>query len=306
MSTNANLSASDKLRAEFVIVNYNAGEWLPRSIASALQCSTGGITVVDNCSSDNSVALAQQAHQTPRLQWLLNQENRGFAAANNQVLASLNSEFAVLMNPDCELQAETVPRILEAFDRHPRMGLASCRILNEDGSLQATCRRRFPTPWSAFVRLLQLHRFFPNNPKFTDFDYGDAPSDGAIEFIEAVSGAFMVVRRSALEQVGLLDEAYFMHCEDLDWCKRFQLAGFDVGFISDVSVVHAKGVSSQSRPIRVLWTLHLGMNRFFDKFYQESYSFPVRYVVKVGIVASFIGRASVSLIRRFLPTGPSQ
>jgi len=308
-----------------VIVNYNAGPWLTRSVRSALANSLGPVTVVDNASTDQSVADAQSKLSDPRLTWLINADNRGFAVANNQVLKVLDSDFAVLMNPDCELPEHTLDEILKVFSEHPGMGMASCKILNEDGSLQPTSRRRFPTPWLALVRMLQLHRMFPSNPRFANFDYGDLESSGlersdldggdldggdldrhaaipamGVEFVDAVSGAFMVVRKAALDDVGMLDEAYFMHCEDLDWCKRFANAGWSVGFVPNVSVIHAKGVSTQSRPVGVLWTLHKGMNRFFDKFYFDQYSAVIRYGVKLGIAVSFIGRAGVSLLRGLL------
>jgi len=286
--------------AHIIIVNYNAGDWLRRSLKSVLDFGLFNVTVVDNCSVDDSVVNAKQHFAGEnRLNWIENSENRGFAAANNQVLAELSTEFAVLLNPDCEINQFTLQLMLDAFNAYPEIGLASCRILNEDGSLQRTCRRQFPTPWSALVRMLQLHRLFPNNPKFVNFDYGDSDIKvGEIEFVEAISGAFMVVRKSAMDDVGLLDEEYFMHCEDLDWCKRFAQHGWKVAFVSDASVVHAKGVSSASRPTLVLWTLHKGMNRFFDKFYKNQNSLLLRWVVKLGIVASFVLRWLVSLLNR--------
>ena len=281
-----------------IIVNYNSGNWLQRSVRTALNFSDGLVTVVDNCSQDSSVRDAQANFNDVRLKWQLNQQNLGFAAANNQILKNVDSDYAVLMNPDCELNKDSLKLVLEALASDTKVGLASCRILNEDGSIQTTCRRRFPTPWSAFVRMAQLNRLFPNNPKFSDFDYGDQVDPlHPVEQVEAISGAFMVARMSAVEQVGLLDEGYFMHCEDLDWCKRFEQSHWKIAFVPAAQVVHAKGVSTQSRPIGVLYTLHAGMNRFFDKFYGNRTSLPLRLVVKVGIALSFIARAVASLIK---------
>ncbi|MFT5572075.1 MAG: GT2 family glycosyltransferase [Cryomorphaceae bacterium] len=281
-----------------VIVNYNAGDWLQRSISSALRFSTGQITVVDNDSTDGSLEIAQASFSDARINWQANTQNVGFAAANNQVIKTNDAEFLVLMNPDCELEENTLVELIAAFREHSQMGLASCRILNSDGSLQATSRRRFPTPWSAMVRMLQLHQVMPNNPRFASFDYGDRVDNTlGIEFVEAISGAFMVARKSAADQVGLLDEGYFMHCEDLDWCMRFSHSGWKVGFLPNVAVTHAKGVSSRSRPIAVLFTLHKGMDRFFDKFYKNDYPWLLRMVVKLGIAVSFIGRAGISLLK---------
>lgn len=285
-----------------IIVNYNAGNWLERALDSTLRFSQATVTVVDNASTDKSVqsarALLSSDESRARVNWQMNTSNLGFAAANNQVLASLEQDFALLMNPDCELRPDTLATILKTFSSHPDMGLASCRIVNEDGSVQASCRRRFPTPWSALGRMLKLSRLFPNNPKFADFDYGSSIDEsGSIEFVEAISGAFMVVRKTALQQVGLLDEGYFMHCEDLDWCKRFELAGWKVGFDPSISVTHAKGISSRSRPIGVLWTLHKGMDRFFSKFYRHEVSWLLSITVTMGIYLSFLGRALLVLLR---------
>lgn len=287
------------LSTHIIIVNYNAGEWLQRSLRSALDHSSGLVSVVDNNSTDSSVTNAKEVIADERLSWILNTDNRGFAAANNQVLGDLDVEYAVLMNPDCELTPDTLTHVLAAFSKEPSMGMASCRILNDDGSLQTTCRRRFPTPLSALARILFLHKLFPNNPRFSNFDCGDTvDKNQPLEFVEAISGAFMVVRQSALKEIGLLDENYFMHCEDLDWCKRCELAGWKVGFVATTCVVHAKGVSSKSRPLGVLWTLHLGMNRFFNKFYYEKYSWPLSMLIKLGIVLSFLVRLPSALLGR--------
>jgi len=281
-----------------IIVNYNAGAWLLRSVQSALQFSAGRVYVVDNASSDNSMQkLAEhyaEKRQDKRLVLIQNNENVGFAAANNQILKDINTDYALLMNPDCELNKQTLPEMLSAFKQHADMGLASCLIHNEDGSVQTTCRRRFPTPWSAFVRIAQLHRLFPN--RFKNFDIGTQPLPKSIEFIEAISGAFVLANMRAVKEVGLLDESYFMHCEDLDWCKRFELAGWKVGFVPTASVLHAKGVSSRSRPVGVLWTLHRGMLRFFDKFYRQQYVWPLRWLVTLGVYISFAARAFKSLL----------
>jgi GT2 family glycosyltransferase len=294
-------------KCHIIIVNYNAGSWLLRSLKSAVHHSNANVSVVDNDSSDNSVSLAKnELKANPRVSWVLNSENRGFAAANNMVLkqllesnaGALANAYAILMNPDCELNQDTVPKIIAQFDANPKLGIASCKIFNQDGSIQVTSKRRFPTPWSALVRMSQLHRIFPNNALFANFDYGDSSADSEVlEFVEAISGAFMVARLSAVQEVGLLDEGYFMHCEDLDWCKRFAQHGWQVGSVAEASVIHAKGVSRQSRPVAVLWTLHKGMNRFFDKFYYQQYSWATRWLVKGGIYSSFVLRAVLAIAK---------
>ena len=283
------------MNAHIIIVNFNAGDWLKRAVRSALEHSQAMVSVVDNASSDHSMqGLKQEFANESRLDFIQNEDNLGFAAANNQVLSRLDHEFAVLMNPDCELQAHSLERILSVMQDDKEIGIASCRILNADGSLQNTCKRRFPTPQSALLRMLGLSRFYPQ----LNFDFGaTALETDPVETLEAVSGAFMVVRASAVDEVGLLDQEYFMHCEDLDWCKRFALAGWKVNFVPAAVVTHAKGVSSQARPLGVLWNLHRGMDRFFTKFYAHT-SWPLKVLVKIAIYLSFLPRAALALIRR--------
>jgi len=122
----------------------------------------------------------------------------------------------------------------------------------------------------------------------------------ALQHVEAISGAFILARLDAVRDVGSFDEAYFMHCEDLDWCKRFELKGWKVGFVPEVSVVHEKGVSSKARPVGVLWNLHQGMLYFFDKFYSSEYNVFMRYIVKAGVYCSFVFRAGFSVLKNIM------
>ena len=311
-----------------IIVNYNAGDWLARCLDSVVPLAeVDHVFVVDNASRDISLDLIQPIiEQYPeRLSLIENERNLGFAAANNQILQRflrdfqsasdktqtirhqqtdsnktaaemriaegiIDSDFVLLLNPDCEINAEVLPAMLAQFAERPKLGMAGCTIRNEDGSIQSTCLRQFPTPKSALWRMLQLHRLGVSS--VADFDLGKQPLPTEFVTTEAISGAFMLVRVEALREVGVLDEAYFMHCEDLDWCKRFELAAWHVGFVPTVSVLHAKGVSSKSRPIGVLWTLHKGMLRFFDKFYRQQYSAAFRLLVATGVYGSFVIRAA--------------
>ena len=257
-----------------IIVNYNAGDWLLRSVRSALQDEAiSKVYVVDNASNDNSLEPLEDSNsfiveEQHKLELIKNTQNLGFGKANNIALEKAISDptikFALLLNPDCELNTEVLPTMLPFFEQQPKLGMAGCVIKNSDGSIQATCRRKFPTPWTAFLRMTQLHRF--GIAKQTDFDMGNIQLLDEFAQVEAISGAFMLVRLEAIKEVGVFDEAYFMHCEDLDLCKRFEAADWQVGFVPSVTVLHEKGVSSQSRRIGVLWNLHQGMLRFSINF----------------------------------------
>ena len=286
------------LSVQTIIVNYNAGAWLSRAVNSALKCIPGPVTVIDNASHDGSVQSLRDLIKDARLKIIQNVNNMGFAAANNQVLVNLDTDCVVLMNPDCELEASVWPSIRDAMLADQSIGLAGARILNADGSDQKTSKRDFPTPVQALLRLLGLGRL-----SHRDFDRGNDsdkrnPGEGEIEYVDAISGAFMVARAAAIKEVGVLDEGYFMHCEDLDWCKRFWLSGYKVAWIGTARLVHAKGVSSSIRPARVLWHLHRGMDRFFCKFEGKNYNLVSRGMIRLGIYLLYLPRALLALVRK--------
>ena len=276
-----------------IIVNYNAGHWLKACVESMRRSNYGArVVIVDNASSDDSIANLDTCSDSVQL--IRNADNVGFARANNQVLKKINdAEFYVLLNPDCIVEEDTIGTVIAAMRMDQNIALASCLIKNADGSIQKTCRRRFPTPATALARILGLNVLWPD--KFRDFDYGGDEAKSGIEYVEAISGAFMVVRASTMGSVGYLDEGYFMHCEDLDWCKRFWQAGFKVAFVAGTFVTHAKGASGRS--LRVNWYLHQGMLRFYKKFYVDDYPRVLFTLVYIGVFLSFLGRSTIILLR---------
>ena len=283
-------SVADGVNLLAVVVNYNSGKWLKACIDSLFSSIPKPMVyIVDNASEDDSLEGVGTA--VDDIEIIRNAKNVGFARANNQVLRSQVAEFYVLVNPDCVVEAGTLGTIVAAMRKDSTIGLASCVINNADGTIQKTCRRRFPTPRSAMIRTFGLSTLFPGE----DFDYGDADTTGEIEFVDAISGAFMVVRGSALEKVGYLDDVYFMHCEDLDWCKRFWQAGYKVAFVPAARVTHIKGVSGRS--LRVNWYLHQGMLRFYKKFYMNEYPKILFGFVYMGVALSFLAKSTMILMR---------
>lgn len=271
-------------RVVAVIVNYNAGVLLRRAVDALLAGTPrpDAVVVVDNASSDGSAA-ALQADPAYRVavHFIGNDRNRGFAAANNQVLAGGDADFWLLVNPDCLLEPDTLHELLACMRQDPAVGLAGGALRNPDGTLQKTAKRRLPTPWSGLARSLGLHRLGAAG-RLADFDLaGHTPAAAGAETVEAISGAMMLVRGSALADVGLLDEGYFMHCEDLDWCKRFHDAGYRVVYVPSAGALHWKGASG--RGPRVVWYLHRGMLRFYNKHYRRHYPWPFSVLVYAGV-----------------------
>ncbi len=270
-----------------ITVNFNAGDDLRTCLRSALASTIPvEVFVVDNGSSDDSLAgVRELSRNEPRLVLLENGRNLGFARANNVALSRTRGEYLLFLNPDCSMQPDTLAHLIAVFERFEDAGMLGPLVLNPDGTEQAGCRRREPTPGRAFVRAFGLDTL----PRLrrSGFVERGAPMPEAPTDVDAISGAFMLVRRTALEQVGPLDEAYFLHCEDLEWCMRFRLAGWRVLFVPGVSVVHAKGTSSRRRRIRVLWHMHRGMLRYYRKFYRARYPAPLLALVAAGVWARF-------------------
>ena len=272
-------------KVSVVIVNYNAGEILLDCVASA-QRQAGQVIVVDNASDDNSIAALR--HTFPAIRVILNERNLGFAAACNLGAQAADGNHVFFLNPDCILESNAVSTLLQEVNSTPDVGMVGGLITNPDGTEQVGGRRAVPTPWRSFVRAFGFSALGNRYPKlFSDFALHKQPlPEHSIE-VEAVSGACMLVRRDALEDVRLLDEGYFMHCEDLDWCMRFRQKGWKILFVPDARMIHHKGHCSKSRPIFVEWHKHKGMMRFYRKFFRYQYPGLLMYFVTVGVWVRF-------------------
>ena len=283
-----------------IIVNYNSGALLAETVASVARSTLDlDIFVSDNGSVDGSVERLRNAMAgAGNLHIIENAANLGFAAGNNVVLPRTQGDYLLFLNPDCPIEPDTIERMLDAMNAHANIGMAGCLIRNIDGSEQPGCRRFIPKPWNALMRVVNLARIFPSNPLFRDFNLTGTPLPAQAVDMEAISGAFMLVRRSALEKVGPLDPGYFLHCEDLDWCMRFTQAGYRILFVPDVVVTHVKGACSVNRPIFVEWHKHKGMARFYRKFFRDSYPAPLLWLVYIAIWARFFAKALYFMVRR--------
>lgn len=272
------MNAGAASRVRVVVVNYNAGTLLAECVAR-LAASTLplDVVVVDNASSDGSLQPLRARLRPGALALHENAANLGFARAVNQGLEGWRGDYALLLNPDCLIEPDTLERLLAAMDARPGVGMAGCLIRNPDGSEQAGCRRQAPTPWQSLRRTLGGR----------GFDQAGQPLPAQPCPVEAISGAFMLVRVTALEAVGRLDEGYFLHAEDLDWCLRFRQHGWQVLFVPDVAVTHVKGASSRRCPICVEWHKHRGMARYYRKFFRRQTPWPLMGLVYAGIWVRF-------------------
>jgi GT2 family glycosyltransferase len=282
-----------------VVVNYNAGHLLTLCIRTCLT-QAEQVIVVDNASSDSSLIELEAAFAgEPRLKLIRTGRNLGFARGCNIGVNYVTQRCILFLNPDCILSAGALGRMMQVLDTVPGAGMVGGLLLNEDGTEQAGGRRTIPTPWRSFIRAFGLHRLSVYSPRFfADFHLHKQPLPGEPLEVEAISGALMLVSREAMNDVGLWDEEYFLHCEDLDWCERFRLKGWKILFVPDAPVIHYKGTCSRSRPIFVEWHKHKGMLRFYRKFFRDKYPAAVMMLVGLGVWSRFGAMATYHGLRR--------
>lgn len=271
-----------------VVVNYNAGILLLDCVAQALE-QAQQVIVVDNDSTDLSMQwLAERFPDNPRLMTKLVGKNLGFAAGCNVGLQMANQDYLLFLNPDCVLGSGSVTRMLTTLRSDPTVGMVGGLLVNLDGTEQGGGRRAVPTPWRSFVRAFGLNRFSHRWPKlFFDFYLHTQPLPTSPIEVEAISGALMLVSRAAVDDVGIWDEAYFLHCEDLDWCMRFRQRHWKILFVPDAPVVHHLGHSSRVRPYFVEWHKHKGMVYFYRKFFLNQYPGLLMWLVDMGVWLRF-------------------
>lgn len=274
---------------DVVVVNYNAGLLLVDCVLSVFAAGAAKAIVVDNCSTDGSIEHLQHVVKNEKVIVIRNDKNLGFAAACNIGAIASSAHHVLFLNPDSVLEPDALIKMAAALDAADDVGMVGGFLCNPDGSEQPGGRRVFPTPKRAFMRafgLSPLTRFLPS--VFSDFLLHEEPVPTKPVVVEAISGACMLVKRQAIDDVGLWDSGYFLHCEDLDWCMRFKLRGWKVMFVPDAKVTHLWGACSRSRPYFVEWHKHEGMLRFYQKFFRHKYPGLLWGLVVVGVWFRFV------------------
>lgn len=282
-----------------IIVNYNAGSLLRGCVDSLLACPLAiEVIVVDNGSYDGSiVGLPDSVH----IRVIRNETNVGFAVACNIGICASTANTLLFLNPDGVLAPSAMCHMMKALESKPSVGMVGGLLMNEDGSEQGGGRRAVPTPWRSFVRAVGLYRFTNCWPRlFYDFYLHKQPLPKVPIEVEVISGACMLVKRKAVVDVGLWDEGYFLHCEDLDWCMRFRQKGWNILFVPDAHICHVLGACSRSRRVFVEWHKHKGMVRFYRKFFRRQYPDVLMWLLVLGVWLRFVMVATYLTIRRLL------
>lgn len=282
------------------IVNWNTREDLARCLTSLVGRSWDieyEVWVVDNASQDSSGDLVRTRFPTVNL--VVNAENRGFAAANNQAIQQSQGRYILLLNPDTIVHEGALNQLVWFLDTHPAVGIAGLKLLNPDGSLQYSCRT-FPTWGAVLFRGTLLGRLFPHNRFTREYLMQDWPHN-EVRRVDWVSGAGLAVRRKMLAQIGLLDERFFMYCEDMDLCRRAWDAGWEVVYFPEAVVTHFIGRSSDQNLGPMIVEFHRSMYRYVGKHLAPRYGPAVKVLAGVWLTLRAVSILAGSLKRRARP-----
>lgn len=287
------------MKLSVIIVNYNVKYHLEQCIRSVQKASEGlsaDIWVVDNASSDGSMDYLQPLF--PDIHFISNTENVGYSRANNQAIRESKGEYVLLLNPDTIVAEDTLKGCVDFLDAHPKVGATGVRMLNADGTFAPESRRGLPTPFTSFCKMTGLSALFPKSRTFGKYYMKYLDADEANP-IEVISGAFNMLRRKALDEVGLLDEKFFMYGEDIDLSYRMLLRGWQNYYIP-YSILHYKGESTQKSSFRYVHVFYNAMLIFFNKHFGKKY-FLIGYLIQLAVVFRALLDMLIRLLDRILP-----
>jgi O-antigen biosynthesis protein len=253
------------------------------------------IIVVDNASNDGSVEFIK--NNFPEVNLIANKFNLGFSKANNIGMKQAKGKYILLINPDTLVSEDTFEKMIGFFETNPLVGLAGCKILNPEGTLQLACRRSFPGPWTSFCKVTGLSNLFPNSRLFARYNLTYLDPDQTYE-VDAISGSFMMFKKEIYEKIGGLDEKFFMYGEDLDFCYRVQQSGFKVFYVHSTQIIHYKGESTKKSGLDETKIFYNAMHLFVKK--HLSGSFLVGLILQSAIIFrklfAFLGKRKLTIL----------
>lgn len=279
-----------------VIVNYNVSYFLEQCLHSVLRASENincEILVVDNNSVDGSVEMVRA--KFPGVKLIANTDNRGFSRANNQAIRIAKGRYVLLLNPDTLVEEDTFEKSVAFMDAHPDAGGLGVKMIDGKGQFLAESKRGLPTPAVAFYKIFGLSALFPKSRVFGRYHLGYLSKDETHE-IPILSGAFMLMRKSVLDEVGLLDESFFMYGEDIDLSYRIVLGGYKNYYFPKTRIIHYKGESTKKSSVNYVFVFYRAMMIFAQKHFSarlaRSYSFLINFAIYL--------RASIAIATRFI------
>ena len=263
-----------------VIVNYGTFELTKNTINSILEYSypfSVEIIVVDNASPDDSLSKLEQ-YFNDKVKFIPSKTNNGFAAGNNQALKIADSKYILLLNSDTLVWENTLENIYDYMENNPDVGACGCQVLLEDNTLDKACKRSFPNVKNSFFRLFHI----PTKSRDDNYNLDDLDDDGIYE-IDCLTGAFIFTRKEVLDDIGLLDETFFMYGEDIDFCYRIKDAGWKIVYYGKNKITHFKGASSKKQRPKLIYEFYRAMYIYYKKHHAHESNILTNIVVYVGI-----------------------
>ncbi|NQV12794.1 MAG: glycosyltransferase family 2 protein [Parcubacteria group bacterium] len=279
-----------------IIVNWNTSKhlkWCLHYVYTRTKGIDFEVFVVDNASRDSSVKMVKE--NFPNAKLIRNKSNVGFAKANNQAIRQAQGKYILLLNPDTKITEQALVKMVEFMTKNDKVGILGCKLLNPDGTLQPSCRK-YPSLFSQVIILLKLHNLFPNLKAIRDYYMLDWLHD-EIRKVNQVMGACFLVRRQVFDQIGLLDEKYFIWFEEVDFCRRAHAAGWDTYFTPDAEVIHEKGAGFNQvlSPKKQTW-----FNQSLLRYFRQHESFLAYLILLSFYPTSMLLTVIASLSRKLI------
>jgi GT2 family glycosyltransferase len=284
------------LKLSIVIVNYNVQHFLEQCLHSVRKAVAGmecEVFVVDNNSVDGSVQMVKD--KFPEVHLIANKENTGFSRANNQAMRIAKGEYILLLNPDTVVEENTFRKVVAFMDEHPDAGGLGVQMIDGKGNFLPESKRGLPTPSVAFYKIFGLSRLFPKSKTFGRYHLGYLDKNATHE-VEILSGAFMLMRKAALDKVGLLDEDYFMYGEDIDLSYRIILGGYKNFYFHDTRIIHYKGESTKKSSVNYVFVFYRAMVIFAEKHFSQKNAKLFSLLINMAIWL----RAGAAIAMRFV------
>jgi len=284
------------MKLSIVIVNYNVKHFIEQclySVREAIKNISAEVWVVDNNSVDGSCKMIKQ--KFPEVILIENKNNPGFSIANNQAIRKSKGQYVLLLNPDTIVEADTFEKVIKFMDAHPDAGGLGVKMIDGKGKFLPESKRGLPTPAVAFHKIFGLSSIFSKSKKFSKYHLGYLDKN-KIHEIEILSGAFMFMRKKALDKVGLLDENFFMYGEDIDLSYRIIKGGYKNYYFPETTIVHYKGESTKKGNINYVFVFYNAMIIFAKKHFSQKNAKIFSFLINLAIYF----RASISIAKRFM------
>ncbi len=284
------------MKLSVIIVNYNVKFFLEQclqSVFSAMQNISGEVFVVDNNSVDGSASMVKAKFSQVVL--IENNENLGFSKANNKAIVQAAGEYILLLNPDTVVEEDTFSQAIEYLDFHTNAGALGVKMIDGKGNFLPESKRGLPTPLVAFYKIFGISTLLPKSKIFGKYHLTYLDKNKTHK-VDVLCGAFMMLRKSVLEKVGILDETFFMYGEDIDLSYRIQKAGFEVIYYPHTTIIHYKGESTKKSSLNYVYLFYKAMQVFAQKHFTGNSAKYLHFIISIAIYL----RASISLFKRIL------